>query len=77
MNKVLSKVLYYTGDCVSKFLYFNCLSWLYPIYNKIMLLSCKLDKEGEVWKYNTPNLSDEQIDELVKIVKKRKLHDES
>ena len=71
----LSKILYYCGDLVSRLLYFNCLSWLYPFYNKIMLLSSKLDKEGEVWKYHAPKLSDEQIKELIKEVKKGKLHE--
>ena len=58
MTLILSKILYYVGDLVSKFLYFDCFSWLYPLYRKIMTLSCDLDKDGKVWK----------------IIKKRKLH---
>jgi hypothetical protein len=75
MKLILSKLLYYCGDLVSKFLYFNCLSWLYPFYNKIMLLSCKLDKEGKVWQYNTQKFSDKQMKNFFKEVKKRKLHE--
>ena len=49
MRVVLSKILYYCGDFVSIFLRFNFLSWLYPLYSKIMILSSNLDKEGKVW----------------------------
>ena len=59
MTLILSKILYYIGDLVSKFLYFDCFSWLYPLYRKIMILSSELDKDGKIWK----------------IVKKRKLHE--
>lgn len=59
MKLILSKILYYIGDLVSKFLYFDCFSWLYPLYRKIMILSSELDKDGKIWK----------------IVKKRKLHE--
>ena len=78
MKVLLSKILYYTGDLISKFLFFDCLSFLYRPYNKIMLLSARLDKDGKVWKY--PQLSDKQMDELItevkkqKFIKKRKLH---
>ena len=49
MRILLSKILYYVGDLVSKFLYFDFFSWLYPLYRKIMILSSELDKEGKVW----------------------------
>lgn len=75
MKLILSKFLYYCGDLVSRFLYFNCFSWLYPFYNKIMLLSCKLDKEGKVWQYNAQKFSDKQMKNFFKEVKKRKLHE--
>ena len=61
MKTFLSKVLYYVGDLVSWFLRFNCFSWLYPLYRKIMLLSCDLDRDGKVWKKQ-------------KSIKKRNLH---
>ena len=59
MKPFLSRLLYYIGDFISFFLRFNALSFLYPLYAKIMLKSCDLDKHGKVWK----------------IVKKRKLRD--
>ena len=59
MKLILSKILYYIGDLISKFLYYDCFSWLYPLYSKIMILSSDLDKDGKTWK----------------IVKKRKLHE--
>ena len=59
MRLILSKILYYIGDLVSKFLYFDYFSWLYPLYRKIMILSSDLDKDGKIWK----------------IAKKRKLHE--
>jgi hypothetical protein len=49
MRILLSKILYYFGDLVSWFLRFTCFSWLYPFYSKIMILSSKLDIDGEVW----------------------------
>ena len=73
MKILLSKVLYHMGDLISKFLRFNCFSFLYRPYNKIMLWSAQLDDKGEVW--NIPTLSSEQMNELIKEVKKRKLHD--
>lgn len=55
----LSKILYYIGDFISKFLRWSAFSFLYPVYRKIMLWSCDLDKDGAVWKR----------------VEKRKLHE--
>lgn len=51
MRLILSKILYYIGDLISKFLYYDCFSWLYPLYSKIMILSSKIDKEAKLWKY--------------------------
>jgi hypothetical protein len=59
MKPFLSRLLYYIGDFISFFLRFNAFSFIYPLYGKIMLKSCDLDKHGKVWK----------------IVKKRKLRD--
>jgi hypothetical protein len=79
MKQILSKILYYVGDFISRLLYFNCLSWLYPIYNKIMLQSARLDRQGKVWKFAndcpTPKLNKKQIEELTEIIKKTKLRD--
>lgn len=52
MKLLLSRLLYFIGDFISFFLRFNALSFLYPLYRKIMLKSCDLDKEGKVWKKN-------------------------
>ena len=51
MRTFLSKLLYYIGDLVSKLLYWDCLGWLYPLYNKLMIASSKLDKSGKVWNH--------------------------
>lgn len=59
MRLILSKILYYFGDLISKLFYYDCFGWLYPLYSKIMILSSDLDKDGKIWK----------------IVKKRKLHE--
>lgn len=80
MRTLLSKIFYNIGSAISKLLYFNCLSWLYPIYNKLMLKSARLDREGYVWRYTNqiaPKLSEKQIKTLLKDLKKRKLHDDS
>ena len=71
MKVFLSKLLYYIGDLISKFLFFDCLSFLYRPYNKIMLLSVRLDKDAKVWE-RPPKLSDKQMDELIEEVKKQK-----
>jgi len=47
---IASKILYYCGDLLSNFLYFEWMgAVLYPIYKKLMLWSSKLDKEGKIW----------------------------
>lgn len=51
MRLILSKILYYFGDLISKLFYYDCFSWLYPLYSKIMILSSKIDKEAKVWKH--------------------------
>lgn len=51
MRLILSKILYHIGDLISKLFYYNCFAWLYPLYNRIMGLSCNLDKDAKVWKY--------------------------
>lgn len=71
MKLILSKILYYLGDLISKFLYFNCFSWLYKYYAKIMLLSSKLDKDGKIWKDDIQKVNKK----ISKVVKKSKLHE--
>ncbi len=29
---------------------YDCFAWLYPLYSRIMILSCDLDKDEKVWK---------------------------
>ncbi|NDG52777.1 MAG: hypothetical protein EBY39_07115 [Flavobacteriia bacterium] len=58
MKLILSKILFLFGDLISKLLNYDCFAWLYPLYSRIMGLSCDLDKNGRIWK----------------IIKKRKLH---
>lgn len=54
MRLILSKILYYVGDLISKLFYYNFFCRrarvLYPIYSKIMILSSDLDKDGRTWK---------------------------
>lgn len=50
MRFIASKILYYCGDLLSNFLYFEWMgAVLYPIYKKLMLWSSELDKEGKIW----------------------------
>lgn len=51
MKPLLSKVLYYLGDLISKLLYFEWMGIvLYPVYKKLMIWSSQLDKDGVIWK---------------------------
>jgi hypothetical protein len=59
MKVILSKISYCLGHFVSILIRCGFLSFLYPVYRKLMLWSCDLDRDGKVWK----------------IVKKRKLHE--
>jgi hypothetical protein len=49
MKLVLSYILYYLGDFVSKLMYWDLLSFLYPVYNKLMIWSSELDEDGVIW----------------------------
>ena len=55
MNLLFSHIFYYLGDFISKLLYYTPISKLfarilYPMYNKLMLWSSELDKDGVIWK---------------------------
>ena len=50
MKMLASYMLYYTGHLVSVLLHFDCFSWLYPVYNKLMIMSNKLDIHCKLWK---------------------------
>ena len=53
MKLILSKILYHIGDLISKLIYYDCFTWLYPLYSRIMTLSCNLDKDEKIWKSKT------------------------
>jgi hypothetical protein len=54
MKLILSKLLYYFGDLISKLFYYSFFRRgariLYPIYSKLMICSMDLDKDGKLWK---------------------------
>lgn len=50
MSLILSRILYYLGHGISILLYCDLLSFLYPLYKKVMILSSDLDKDEKVWK---------------------------
>lgn len=51
MKAISSYILYQIGNFLSFFLRFNCLSFLYIPYSKIMFYSAELDTKGEIWEY--------------------------
>ena len=54
MKLILSKILYYIADLISKSFYYDFFckmsKFLYPIYSKLMIWSSNLDKNGKIWK---------------------------
>ena len=54
MNLLLSKILYHIGDIIS----LTTMRWGdgygWKVYNKVMLCSVDLDKNGKIWKYVKP-----------------------
>jgi len=54
MRIVLSKILYYIGDIISRTTMVLGDGYGYKLYNKVMLWSVDLDTEGKVWKYVIP-----------------------
>lgn len=49
MKTMMSYVLYYLGDFVSRFLNITN-GAVYPLYRRLMLWSCDLDTQGRIWK---------------------------
>jgi len=49
---LLSWILYGIGHFISLLMRWDWLSYLYPIYRKVMILSSDLDPEGKVWERN-------------------------
>jgi len=52
MRLILSYILYFIGDIISRTL--MSYGFGFKIYNKVMLWSVDLDKEGKIWKYTKP-----------------------
>jgi hypothetical protein len=50
MKTALAWILYYLGDLVSRLLVWDLFSFLYPVYNKLMIWSSDLDTEHRIWK---------------------------
>lgn len=50
MKLALAYILYYVGDVISRFLYYNMFSFMYPLYNWLMLKSVALDTHEKIWK---------------------------
>lgn len=51
MRLVLSYILYFIGDIISRTIMFWGDGYGFKIYNKVMLWSVDLDKKGLIWKY--------------------------
>jgi hypothetical protein len=54
MRLVLSKILYYIGDFISRTTMALGNGYGFKLYNKVMLWSVDLDTEGKVWKHVKP-----------------------
>ena len=52
MKLTLSWILYGIGHFISFLMRWDWLSFLYPMYRKVMILSSDLDPEGKVWERN-------------------------
>jgi hypothetical protein len=49
VKTMFSWILYMVGDIISKLLQYNCLSFLYPVYNRVMVISSELDTTNKIW----------------------------
>jgi len=54
MKLLLSKILYHIGDIISLTTMRLGDGYGWKVYNKIMLWSVDLDKNGKIWKYVKP-----------------------
>ena len=50
MKLILSYILYYIGDLISRTIMFWGDGFGFKVYNKVMLWSVKLDKDSKIWK---------------------------
>jgi hypothetical protein len=53
-KETLSRILYHIGDIISLTIMRFGDGYGWKIYNKIMLWSVDLDKNGKIWKYVKP-----------------------
>ena len=51
MRFLLSYLLYFIGDIISRTIMFWGDGYGFKIYNKVMLWSVDLDTQGKIWKY--------------------------
>ena len=54
LKETLSRILYHIGDIISLTMMRFGDGYGWRIYNKIMLWSVDLDKNGKIWKYVKP-----------------------
>ena len=54
MKLLLSKILYHIGDILSLTIMRLGKGYGWRLYNKIMLWSVDLDKNGKIWKFVEP-----------------------
>ena len=54
LKETLSRILYHIGDIISLTTMRFGYGYGWRIYNKIMLWSVDLDKNGKIWKYVKP-----------------------
>lgn len=50
VKTILSYILYWIGDMISKLLVWDLFAFLYPVYNKLMICSSNLDIHNKLWR---------------------------
>ena len=67
MKLILSKILYFIGDCISKLFCYRLFRYLaeflYPVYSWVMIMSSDLDKDGKIWKILKERESNERAND--------------
>jgi hypothetical protein len=51
MKLFFAKILYYIGDVISETTMVWGNGFGYSVYRQVMLWSCDLDTEGQIWQY--------------------------
>jgi len=62
MKLILSYILYWIGDFISRTIMFWGDGYGFKIYNKIMLWSVDLDTKGKIWKYVDSSKEKNELD---------------